>query len=89
MRILMVEDEKYMAEAGLDTNIKQASNARRNLKKELLSTSLSWRVFIKGLIFLRVRKFDLNIRLYHNDGSITNHSRTVILKYTEERDKNP
>lgn len=48
------------------TNIKETSSIRGNLKKELLKSSMSWKVFIKSLKFLGVRKFEIRITIHTN-----------------------
>jgi len=74
--------ERYMVRAHLPTNLKEASSVRGNLRKELLKPSMSWKVFIKGLKFLNIKKFDLNVTLYHASGRTTEHSKVVILDPT-------
>ena len=72
--------ERYMINANLPKNTKESSSLRGNLKKELLKGFMSWRVFIKGLVFLNIGKFDLSINLYHRNGSVTTHTTTVSLR---------
>lgn len=61
------------------SNIKEAASLRGNLKKELTKPTMSFKVFVKGLVFLNVRRFDISIRLYHFDGTTTEHMRRVSL----------
>jgi hypothetical protein len=77
----------YINKAKLTNNVKEVSSQRGNLKKELLKTTMSWKVFIKALVFLNVRRFDMTVRLYHDNGMVTEHHKTVSLtNYTEESD---
>ena len=71
--------DRYIIQAKLPNNVKEASSQRGNLRKELLKTTMSWKVFIKGLMFLNVIKFDITIRLYHPAGRVTEHIKTVRL----------
>ena len=56
----------------------------RELYEELLKSTMTWKVFIKGLLFINVKKFDIKITLYHANGSITNHNKTVVLDQNED-----
>jgi hypothetical protein len=71
--------ERYITNARLPNNIKEASSQRGNLKKELLKSSMSWKVFVKGMVFLNVRKFDISIKLHHASGLISEHRKTIAL----------
>lgn len=77
--------ERYINNARLPNNIKEASSQRGNLKKELLKSSMSWKVFVKGMVFLNVRKFDISIKLHLSSGLVSEHHKTVILaNYTDD-----
>jgi len=78
--------DKYIIKAGITYNTKESTSVKGNLKKELLSEKMSWKVFIKGLVFLNVYKFDLTIRLYHSNDITTEHTKTVLLISTEDDD---
>lgn len=71
--------EKYIIKTGVPNNIKEISSLRGNLKKELLKSVMSWRIFVKGLVFLNIIKFDIAFTLYHAIGKVTIHGRTVTL----------
>jgi len=75
---------RYMIKANIPINSEEVSSARGNLKKELLKSTMTWKVFIKGLLFINVKKFDIKITLYHANGSITNHNKTVVLDQNED-----
>lgn len=69
----------YIVRAKIPTNLKQVSNTRGSLKKELTKPKMSWKVFNKGLLFLNVRSFNLGVQLYHTNGKITTHYRSIKL----------
>lgn len=69
----------YIEKANIPSNIKEVSSTRGNIKKELLKNTISWKVFIKGLIFLKVNKFDIGLSLHHTNGKVTTHFFTVNL----------
>lgn len=76
--------EQYIIRAGLARHAKETTSVRGNLKKELLHDRMSWKVFIKGLNFLRVVRFDITIRLYHHNQKLTEHTKTVVLYSSED-----
>ena len=70
---------RYISNSLIPVNIKESSSRRGNLKKELMKSSMSWKVFIKGLVFLNVKKFEISIRIFHDSDYITDHKRTIVL----------
>ena|SRR5574343_263831 len=56
--------ERYIIRANLPRSLRDVSSVRGNLKKELLKETMSWKVFIKGLCFLNVSRFDFVIRIH-------------------------
>lgn len=62
---------------GIKGNNKEQSSARGNLQKELMKRKMTWKVFCKGIRFLNVFKFEMDIRLFHVSGKISHHSLTV------------
>ena len=75
---------KYIIKANIPLNVKEVSSTRGNLKKELLRSVMTWKVFIKGLLFLNVLKFDITVKLYHLNGKVTEHGKTIILDQNEQ-----
>ena len=77
--------EKYLTNPrnGIPQNITDKSSARGNLRKELLRRVMSWKVFIKGLKFLNIRKCKLSITLTHVNGSETIHAIDINLNTME------
>jgi hypothetical protein len=61
------------------TNVKEASSQKGNLRKELLKSSMSWKVFVKGLVFLNIKKFEIVVNLTHVTGEVTVHNKVVSL----------
>ena len=60
-------------------NKKDRASARGNLTKELMKKGMSWRVFMKAMVFLGLRKFDIIIVATHGNGKVTQHMKTVNL----------
>lgn len=60
-------------------DVKDRSRARGNLKKELFKNTMTWRVFIKGMRFLNIPRFELVIRLHHRNHTMTEHNIVVAL----------
>lgn len=71
--------DQYIIRAGIPYNSKESTSVRGNLKKELLGDRMSWKVFMKGLVFLNVNKFKLTVELHHNNNTITKHEKTIVL----------
>lgn len=60
-------------------NKKDQSSARGNLQKELLKPEMTWKVFLKGIRFLGIISFEINIIAKHANGKQTIHSHSVNL----------
>ena len=73
----LVDD--YIVKANVPTNLKDISYTRGNLKKELFKSAITWKVFIKGLSFLHVKRFTIGIYLHHYNGKVTEHKKSVNL----------
>jgi hypothetical protein len=62
-------------------NIEQNNRAqiseRGNMVNELAKPSMTWRLFIKALRFLKVRGLDIQLTLRHANGKKTIHTRSV------------
>lgn len=69
----------YVRRAGIPANLKELASARGNIKKELFSPKMTWKVFIKGLVLLDVSEFIFAVRLDHRRGDSTIHRRSIIL----------
>lgn len=55
------------------------SSARGNIHKELQKGSMSWKVFLKGMRFLRVKHFVIQFEVYHHDGNFSKHRATLTI----------
>lgn len=71
--------ERYIIRSGINQNLKEISSVRGNLKKELLKSSMSWKIFIKGMRFLGVEKFKISITIYPKYGKPHTEEETVII----------
>ena len=71
--------ERYMRRSNPNLNLKDASTMRGSLKKELLKDSISWKVFIKGLVFLNIKRFKIVLELEHYNGYTTKHEKSIIM----------
>ncbi len=69
----------YIVRSNVPINTKEISSTRGNLKKELFKNAITWKVFVKGLSFLQVKRFTLYIYLHHYRGTITEHYLPVNL----------
>lgn len=54
-------------------NQKDRTSMRGNLTKEFSRDQMTWKVFIKGLRFLQIVRFQLTITAYHANGKVTRH----------------
>lgn len=71
--------DKYILRGMRDSSIKDASSKRGNLKNELLQDTMTWSVFIKGLHFLGINSFDVEIKLYVHNGEDSSHFESGVL----------
>jgi len=70
---------KYMIRCQIPLTHKNKTSVRGNIKKDLFGERLSWASLIRGLNFLEIVKFDVEIVLYPKKGKSTRHRRTIIL----------
>lgn len=78
--------EQYIIKTRLPSDSRNKSVTRSTLKKELTKDKMSWNIFIKGLVFLNVKKFDLSLTLHHANKTKTIHTTTVVLAPNETID---
>lgn len=71
--------ERYIVRSGINQNLKEISSVRGNLKKELLKSSMSWKIFIKGMRFLGVEKFKIQVTIYPKFGKPHIEEEIVII----------
>jgi|ERR1700752_338266 len=65
--------DRYIVGKGIATNTVDISTSRSALRRELMSPTMTWKVFIKGLMFLRVRTAIIEITLYREDEKTSLH----------------
>lgn len=84
--------ERYIVRAKLPRNLRDISSIRGNHRKELMKDTISWKVFIKGLCFLNISRFDLVLRVHwgESDKNIQEFSLPVSIdvnqSFTNEKD---
>ncbi len=71
--------EFFIRKTNKQVSTKEATSIRGNLRKELLKGKMSWKVFLKGLYFLNIVKFDITIKLHEASGRISVHEKSIIL----------
>ena len=77
--------EDYAKLVGVLPDNIDRSKERASLKKDLFKASkLSWKNFVKGLLFLGFTEFDIVISINHKSGKLTTHSRKIILREKED-----
>lgn len=74
---------RYIVNARIPVNVQEASTAKGNLRKELMGDKMTWKTFIKGLRFLNISKFEIVIRAHHRNGTVSEHSESVVLRVEE------
>lgn len=73
--------DDYAELVGIPADNISRSKERSSIKKDLLkATKISWKNFVKGLLFLGYTEFDIVITVNHRNGNNTLHSRKVILR---------
>ena len=75
----LMEDFLSDVRNNIPQNIKEKSSARGNLRKELLRPVMTWKVFCKGLRFLKIKRFTIIVQLHHANGITTEHKKEVQL----------
>jgi len=74
---------------GIPRNNKDQSSARGNLHKELFKPKMTWKVFCKGMRFLNIVRFEIQITAFHTNGTLTVHKKTVDLGSPLEISESP
>lgn len=72
----------YVTNAGNNAlqNRRDQTNVRGNLTKEFSRPQMTWKVFCKFMVFLKIRSIKLSIQAFHEDGRTTIHSTQVDFK---------
>lgn len=76
--------EQYMRRAKVTANIRNRTHIRGYLKKDFSAPKMSWKSFVKGMIFLCVLAMDLKMTLHHRKNYQTTHDYRVVLSDTED-----
>lgn len=63
----------------VSNNRKDRTSARGNLGMALAQPKMTWKVFCKGLRFLKVVKIDIAIRAYYANGQEEIHQTSMVL----------
>lgn len=58
---------------------RQRASIRASISKELLKGSITWKTFMKGLVFLNIAKFKIETKLYHANKQPTFHEISVVV----------
>lgn len=64
------------------------SSARGNLNRELKENDITWKVFEKGIRFLRPLRAEFRVKLHWQNGSVTEHAITLINQRMDQTDPN-
>lgn len=80
--------EHYMRREKVAINLRNKTHIRGYLKKDFSAPKMSWKSFVKGMVFLCVLKMDMHLILHLRRNQITEHDYEVVLgdmeDYTEE-----
>ena len=73
---------RYVSKFSKSALPKVISSEKGNVKKELLSETISWNVFVsKGLALINAKKIKLTIQITHSNNLITEHEKEFELNY--------
>lgn len=73
--------DDYAELVGIPSDNISRTKERSAIKKDLLkATKISWKNFVKGMLFLGYTEFDIVLTINHRNGNNTIHSRKVILR---------
>lgn len=76
--------ESYMRREKLVVDLRNKTNVRGYLKKDFSSPKMTWRTFMKTLVFLCVIRAEIKITLTNSRGSVSSHSYTILLGDLED-----
>lgn len=74
----------YIRRVNIGIKDEDISSIKGNLKKELNRKHMTWRVFIKGLMFLNTHRFTIELKLKHVNQCFTSHYKSVVLNIKED-----
>jgi len=65
--------DKYIIREGLASNTAEISTSRSAFRRELLNPTMTWKVFLKGLKFLKVTNIIMSVTMFRDDSKTTIH----------------
>ncbi len=66
--------ETFIGRSKMKIHKRQKASIRAAISKEILKSQLTWKTFIKGLLFVGVRAFTIRLRVYHEVRGVTVHT---------------
>jgi hypothetical protein len=81
MQHYLSEDAKYHYLSG-ETKSYDKSSVRNNLSSALAGADMSWKSLLRGMRFLRIKRFKLVAEITWANDSVTNHS--VDVEFAQE-----
>ena len=79
--------DRYIVSHGISSNVAELSTARSALRREFMSQTMTWKVFVKALVFLRVEKVTLELSLYRDGNEKSTHETSFDVKYAEKENE--
>ena len=76
--------DEYIEKTRGGQSKKDKTAARASLNKELQKPGMSWKTFVKGLVYYKTGKFTLYTTLFHRNTKLTKHFVKVSLDDFEE-----
>lgn len=76
--------EQYMRREKITVNLRNMTHIRGYLKKDFFAPKMSWKSFVKGMVFLCVLKMDLEATLKLRKDQISIHNYQVLLGDLED-----
>lgn len=71
--------EQYMRREKVTINVRNTTHIRGYLKKDFFAPKMSWKSFIKGMMFLAVVKMEITATLEFKKAKMTEHIYSVLL----------
>lgn len=65
--------ESFIDRSKMSIHKRQKASIRAAVSKEILKSRLTWKTFIKGLLFIGVRMFTIRLRIHHQVRGTTVH----------------
>lgn len=78
--------DAYIERSRAVVHKRQKATIRASVSKELLKGSMTWKTFMKGLVFIGVSRFTIRVKLYHAAKPATIHEIAVAVDGFDESD---